>query len=184
MLSRLPRDFSLIRYGLFVRFVNESDADFIVRLRTDEKLGKYIHSTDTNIDMQKAWIRAYKERESLGNDYYFIFEEPKGVRLGVCRIYDIIEGSFTIGSWVFARTAPIGASVLADIITREIAFELFPNSILKFDVRKANVNVNKYQSVYKPVLFHADENTNYYYCPKENFEQYKCIFLRMFNQKK
>ena len=69
----LPEDFTMEKYGLFARFVNESDAEFIVKLRTDPVLGKWIHSTDSDIENQKQWLREYKERERNGLDYYFIF---------------------------------------------------------------------------------------------------------------
>lgn len=184
MLTRLPSDFSLCRYGLYVRFVNENDAEFILKLRTDSKLGKYIHATDKNIVAQKEWIRSYKIRELHGTDYYFMFEYPQGNRLGVCRIYNINENSFTLGSWVFSPDAPIGSSILGDIITREIAFDLYPNGILYFDVMKANINVNKYHKAYKSELIEEDELTNYYKCSKQNFEKYKARFVRMFNLQK
>ncbi len=181
MLKILPSEFSLWRYGLYVRFVNESDAEFILKLRTDTKLGKYINATEPNISKQIEWIREYKQRESTGTDYYFMFERPTGNRLGVCRIYDIEKDKFTIGSWIFSPSAPIGSSILGDIITREIAYELFPNSTLLFDVRKDNINVIKYQESYKPQLLKEDSLTNYYCCSKDNFEKYKKGILRMFN---
>ena len=175
----LPPDFLMERYGLYVRFVNADDAEFIVRLRTDEKLGRFIHATDDDTDKQKEWIRAYKARESKGTDYYFMFEKPVGVRLGVCRIYDIHDHDFTIGSWVFSPDAPMGAAILGDIITREIAFELFPDSTLLFDVKRENLNVNRYQAFYKPELISEDDDTYYYRCFRSNFEKYKQRFLRM-----
>lgn len=178
-MNKLPENFTLKRYGLNVRLVDEQDADFIVELRTDEKLGRFIHATDDDTDKQKEWIKAYKTRESRGTDYYFMFERPAGVKIGVCRIYDIHENDFTIGSWVFSPDAPMGAAVLGDIITREIAFELFPDSVLLFDVKKENLNVNRYQAFYKPELISEDDDTYYYRCFRSNFEKYKQRFLRM-----
>lgn len=183
MTNKLPTNFELERYGLYIRFVQEEDADFILSLRTNEKLGKYINATSTSVKDQQKWIQNYKIREANGIDYYFMFEKPKGTRLGVCRIYDVTDSSFTIGSWVFSPNAPIGASILGDIITRELGFHLFPNSTLLFDVKKANLNVNRYQAFYKPTLLRSDIDTNYYSCPKENFNLYKTRFLRNFNIK-
>ena len=70
---KLDSDFTYEKYGLQLRFVNEDDAEFIIKLRTDPKLGKFIHSTSSDIEEQKKWIRAYKKREQAGTDYYFIF---------------------------------------------------------------------------------------------------------------
>lgn len=179
----LPADFELERYGIHVRLVSEADSPFILTLRTDEKLGRFIHATSPDVQQQIEWTRKYKEREKQGEDYYFVFEKPKGNPLGVCRIYDINNDNFTIGSWLFKKDAPVGAAILGDIITREIAFSLFPHSILNFDVRKANLNVNRYQATYKPQIVREDELSYYYTCSKENFEKYKKLHLRMFSPK-
>ena len=87
-------EFPQNRYGIHVRLVDEGDAEFIVMLRTDSRLGKYISSTDNDVDKQKNWIKAYKSREIAGLEYYFIFEKPLGNRLGVSRIYNIAEDYF------------------------------------------------------------------------------------------
>ena len=102
---KLDSDFTYEKYGLQLRFVNEDDAEFIIKLRTDPKLGKFIHSTSSDIEEQKKWIRAYKKREQAGTDYYFIFFKD-GVPVGLNRLYWIKEDSYTSGSWVFSPDAP------------------------------------------------------------------------------
>ena len=176
------KDFTFEKYGLYVRFVIETDADFIVKIRTNPKLSQYINHTEPDIEKQKQWIRAYKERENRGEEYYFMFEKPLGIRIGVCRIYNISTNDFTVGSWVFSSDAPIGSAILADIITREIAYELFPGKSYLSDVRKNNVNVNKYLAVYKSEIIKENEETIYYTCSQENFEKHKKQFIRMFSK--
>ena len=176
----LPTNFELKKYGLHVRFVTEEDAAFIIRLRTDEKLSRYINKTALDIEVQKEWIRQYKEREKIGKDYYFIFEKPKGLFIGLCRIYNINNDSFTIGSWLFAKESPVGSAILADIITREIAFELMPRKRLLFDVRNDNVNVIRYQNTYKPTIIKKTDVDTFFELSKDNFEKYKKLHLRMF----
>ncbi|MDR0811615.1 MAG: GNAT family N-acetyltransferase [Paludibacter sp.] len=173
----LPADFTLERYGINVRFVNETDAEFIVALRTDEKLGKYIHQTSPDIEVQRQWIRNYKIREANNEDFYFIFEKPNGTRCGVCRIYDITEESFTHGSWLFAPQAPDGLAILSEIITKEIAFELFPQKYLSFDVRRLNTQVIKYHKKSGAKLQSQDELNFYYTLSKEDFEKNKMQFI-------
>ena len=41
----LDSDFSLDRYGLHVRLVNEEDAAYIVSLRSDLRLGRFLNET-------------------------------------------------------------------------------------------------------------------------------------------
>jgi len=180
---KIGSDFSVERYGLIVRLVNEGDAAFIVKLRTNERLGRYLNKTSPNVDDQIEWIKRYKHRESAGEDFYFVFEKPKGISVGLCRIYDIKEGMFSIGSWLFSPEAPAGAAILADIITREIAFELFPESELQFEVRKQNETVIRYQKTFKPIVVAEDDLNIYFALTKQLFDQYKETHLRMFAPK-
>lgn len=118
----LPPDFTMEKYGLFARFVNEEDAGFIVALRTDDKLSRFIHSTDKDVNKQIEWIRNYKIRERKGEDYYFIFYKD-GVRVGVNRMYCIHGTTFTTGSWVFSPEASSDCCIAASVMVRELAFE-------------------------------------------------------------
>lgn len=179
-MHKLPSDFTLERYGLRVRYVNKDDAEFIVRLRTDEKLSRFINTTSPNVNDQIDWIKTYKQRELDGTDYYFIFESQNSEKLGVCRLYDINDRDFTIGSWLFKKDSPMGAAILADIITREIGFELYPEKTLLFDVKLDNINVNRYQATYHPEVIRESEDTRYYQLDRESFEKYKKLHLRMF----
>lgn len=174
----LPADYCGERYGLTFRFVNECDADFIVSLRTDSKLGRFINKTDNSIVKQKEWTRDYKKRENDGLDYYFLFSGQDGTKYGVCRIYNIVEGYHSTGSWLFSSQAPFGAAFLGDIITHEIAFELFPNSKYRFDIDKENTNVARFAMSFHPTIIGETEHSISYENTKENFEKYKKIYTR------
>lgn len=177
MMIKLPENFELDRYGIHVRLVREGDAEFIVKLRTNEKLSQYIHKTDSNIAKQLEWIRAYKQREAEGKEYYFIFSY-QDENVGVARIYEIEDDSFTSGSWL-ASSNMVGIGVLCDIISREIAFDLYPDSLNYFDIRKGNKSVIRYAQSYHPNLYKEDVENLYYYINRKNFERYKQLYLRM-----
>lgn len=49
MVNKLPEDFTLHRYGIDVRLVNEDDAEFIIKLRNDDRNSKFLSKTTTNI---------------------------------------------------------------------------------------------------------------------------------------
>lgn len=119
----LPSDFTFEKYGLQLRFVNENDAEFIVKLRTNPKLGRFIHSTSSDIELQKKWIREYKQRESEGKDYYFIFFKG-GQPVGLNRLYHIEEDRFTSGSWICLPNTETACVVASSLIPRIIAFEI------------------------------------------------------------
>lgn len=121
MTKKLPPSFSIKRYGLDVRLVNEEDASFILNLRLDPIKSKFLGKTDSDIQSQIDWIRNYKVRESNGTDYYFIYyinNRPAGVN----RIYEIKESTFIHGSWLFANDVPPYCPLAAAVIARQVAF--------------------------------------------------------------
>lgn len=178
-MKKISSDFTTKKYGISVRLVVERDAQFIVDLRTNKSLSRFIHSTDDNIQKQIEWIRQYKERESRGEEYYFIFYIDK-IPYGVERIYNIKEDSFVHGSLVFKEESPFGASIKADIITREIGFGMLEKETNYFDVSKGNNGVISYHERYKPVILSEDEESYHYSLSKENFEKYKSVYMKIF----
>ena len=119
--NKLPSNFSCSKYGLFVRLVTEEDAAFIIKLRTDEKLSKFISRVDNDVNKQREWIREYKKREAIGTDYYFIYfynDTP----IGINRVYNVHDGVFTFGSWICLDKLPFNIPMATAIIAREIGF--------------------------------------------------------------
>ena len=139
----LPNNFSISKYGIDVRFVQESDAAFILNLRTDPRLSRYLHETENDLEKQKAWINAYKQREALGIEYYFIYEQ-NGIPIGVNRLYNITDNTLTGGSWLCKKDIPYNLPLLISIIGREIIFDFLKYDSYQFDVRKKNAKVLRF----------------------------------------
>lgn len=118
----LPSNYNGERYGLSFRFVNEGDAEFIFKLRSDPILSKYIHDIYGGVAEQINWIRKYKEREALGQEYYFIFYKDS-MPVGLNRLYSFHETTYTGGSWVMVPNSPMEVVLAVPLIVREIAFE-------------------------------------------------------------
>jgi RimJ/RimL family protein N-acetyltransferase len=160
------------KYGIVLRLVNESDAKFILELRTNEKLGRYLSQTSEDLTLQENWIRSYKKRENLGIEYYFIVEDENGKKFGTTRLYNPAENSFEVGSWIFSQNSPTGMAIKADIICREFGFETFKTKKCNFEVRKDNKSVIKYHKGYKPTMISEDELNLYFELTFEKFETY------------
>lgn len=165
------------KYGLQYRFVNEGDADFIVRLRTDEKLSRFISATNADVQKQVEWIRSYKEREKKGVEYYFIFF-LHGTPLGLSRIYNIEENHFTQGSWLFSPAAPVGSAVLGNIISCEFAFELPNMEYLLTDARKSN-HTHRYVKSFHPEILSETDLDVFYKITKSNYQKYKLPHIQL-----
>lgn len=141
-MKRIPSNFTYNKYGLTVRLVQEEDAAFIVKLRTNSKLSRFIHATDNDVEKQKQWLREYKEREVEGKDYYFIYFSGKRP-VGVNRIYNITEDSSTGGSWICSEDATMEESLATNFISSEIR-EMFSIPSGPYNVSKGNNQVLKF----------------------------------------
>ncbi|MDR1371569.1 MAG: hypothetical protein LBJ17_00380 [Dysgonamonadaceae bacterium] len=175
-MKKLPENFTLERYGLQVRLVNDDDAEFITTLRTDTRLCKFIHETSSDVEVQRQWIQNYKLREAQGLDYYFMFS-INGVRQGVARIYDITEDSFSQGSWIFSPDAFLGASVLGHIISCEIGFDFLDKQVLYTDAHRKNTT-HRYVQSFNPEIINTDEENIYYKILPENYNQGKFRYIK------
>lgn len=182
----LPNDFHGEKYGLTYRLVDEKDASFIIELRTAPQVGDFLHKTSSSIEDQKQWIAAYKKREEVGSDYYFIFFKD-GEPIGLDRIYDINGTTFNIGSWVMKPNLPLECVLAIPIITNEIAFEVLELEINDSPdgVHEDNKKVLKFNKMfgYKVTGEYQTENGNFYSIRllKNDFEIRKPFLLEMLN---
>ena len=139
---KLPQDFEIEQYGIRARLVCEEDAEFIVKLRTDEKRSRFLGHTDNDVSKQIDWIKEYKNRESEAIEYYLIFfkgEEP----IVLSRLYNIdwVHLSYTGGSWVSAPGTDFDLVMLCVILQSEIAQGILGLLISLYEVRKGNTQV-------------------------------------------
>ena len=146
-MKELPKDFTLIRYGLKVRLVNDGDAEFILSLRADPVRTKYMITLDNEIRFQEEWIKEYKKREKRGLDYYFIYSNMNNMSIGVNRISKIDTEKKTAksSSWIVV-TGLKYESIKMLAIKNEIAFNLLNIKALWGEVHRENykaIRINK-----------------------------------------
>jgi RimJ/RimL family protein N-acetyltransferase len=87
-----------VRYR--VRPVTLEDAPFIVELRTDPLLNRFLHEISLRVEDQVAWLERYFLRPG---DYYFIVEDAdSGKPHGAIGIYDVAENAAGAewGRWI------------------------------------------------------------------------------------
>jgi RimJ/RimL family protein N-acetyltransferase len=79
-----------------LRPVNDADAAFIVGLRGDRALNRYLHPGAQTVAEQLAWQAEYYERNG---DLYFVVERVAGaIPEGLVALYDI-DGVRSMGEW-------------------------------------------------------------------------------------
>lgn len=181
-MKRLPKDFELDRYGLHVRLAQVEDSLFILSLRTDEKLSRFIHATDNDLEKQIAWMREYKKREQAGSDYYFVYEQD-GKAIGVNRIYNIDyeKGICTGGSWICAPGVNFESSVATMLLERDIIFEFLEAKVDAFDVRKENKQVLKLHTRVGAEIVGETDIDYLFLLQKEIYEKKKLHMLKLLN---
>lgn len=94
----MRHDLSLQGAAFGLRPVRDEDAGFIVGLRSDPELGRWLNPTSPNVSDQLAWLARYYERPG---DCYFVIERlSTGAAEGLIGIYDIEGGEAEWGRWL------------------------------------------------------------------------------------
>ena len=170
-MNKLPGNFSLEKYGLKVRLVNESDADFILSLRANPNRTKYMVTLNDEVESQKKWIQEYKTREEKGLDYYFIYSNGEGKPLGVNRIshLDFDAKSGKSSSWIAIEGLKYETLKML-LIGNEIVFNLIGIDISWGEVFKNNSSAIK---IFKLFGYKLEDVGEEYY----NFTLIKSDFL-------
>lgn len=125
-----------------LRLIEESDAEFVLDLRCDTKLNKYLSPVQGNIQEQIEFIRNYKKDERAGRQFYFIIERrDTGVRCGTVRLYDFQGKSFCWGSWILNQDKTRMAALESALLVYEYGFQILGFESSHFEVAKANETV-------------------------------------------
>ena len=75
----------------YFRMIGVADAAFLISLRTNAELSRYLSAVDPAVEKQAAWLAQYKLKEAERREFYFvIMHDAKPI--GVVRMYNF-EGS-------------------------------------------------------------------------------------------
>jgi RimJ/RimL family protein N-acetyltransferase len=81
----------------YLRLAELEDADFILSLRMNEKLNRYLSPVTADTSQQINWLQQYKLRESEGSDYYFIIMNKAIGEIGLIRVIMITVAHGAVG---------------------------------------------------------------------------------------
>lgn len=155
--------------GIKMRLIEKTDSEFVLKLRTDERLRQFISFTSPNIEDQINWINQYKKREAAGKELYYLYEDSNQTPWGTIRLYNFENERFTIGSWVCFPGNHDHIAVKAWLLAVELGFEKLNFKECMVDVRKKNIYVLYYLKLFKPTLIKADDLDYYFIFDKESF---------------
>lgn len=124
-----------------LRLVEESDAEFILSLRLDDRYNTFLSKVSPDLASQQAWIRKYKQDEANGSQFYFIIERLDGTKCGTVRVYDLREDSFCWGSWILNESKTRYSALESAFLVYRFGFEELGFKNSHFDVMKGNDGV-------------------------------------------
>jgi RimJ/RimL family protein N-acetyltransferase len=145
-----------------LRLVEPADADFILGLRLDPGLSRYISPTSDSIEDQRQWIAGYKDRERQGREYYFIVEGKQGQPFGTVRLYDFSDTWFRWGSWIIRPGSPPWVSIESALLAYQCGFEKLGFAEARFEVRKENTRVIAFHLRFGAEMAGNDEQYCYF----------------------
>jgi RimJ/RimL family protein N-acetyltransferase len=161
--------------NIYFRLVDETDIDFILTLRLNENLNKHLSKTSSNQMFQLDWIKQYKQRETLGLDYYFLVVDKQLGDLGLVRVSDIdyANKTFTWGSWILKEDRPKYAALDTAILVYEFAFNELGLFLAKFDVRNENVKVISFHKRFGSSELYSNNLNTFFELKKTTYIQLK-----------
>jgi RimJ/RimL family protein N-acetyltransferase len=161
----------LVGKNIYLRTAQPDDAEFVLSLRLNDNLNKFIKKVDSSVENQKQWI-LNKQKEL--NDYHMIIcDNLTGTRLGVIALYDIDfeKGTFDWGRWVISENAPNYTSIESVILLYDFAFFSLNLKISLFEVRKGNEKIIKFHKRFGSEVISEDENFSYFRFNKDSYEK-------------
>ncbi|MCW3106736.1 MAG: Butyryltransferase [Segetibacter sp.] len=167
------------KYGLTFRTVEEEDAFFILELRNNQVLSRFLSPTNPDVEQQKEWIRCYKQREEQNEEAYFISLDDKGGRQGLNRLYNYEKDCYEIGSWLYKPGLDMSVAILGDLAARDYGFETLGFSTCKFEVRKANLSVVKYHLRFNPEKIGETDFDYYFSLSYDNYKKQRDKLLKI-----
>lgn len=164
-----------------LRFIEEQDAEFVLKLRLDDRYNEFLSTVNPSVDAQREWIKKYKFDELSGLQYYFIIERYDGTPCGTVRIYDLKEDSFCWGSWILNEDKTRYAALESAFLVYEFAFEHLKFKKSHFDVRKGNDRVISFHKKMGATQTGETELDLLFEITKEAVEQTKYRLIKKIN---
>jgi RimJ/RimL family protein N-acetyltransferase len=162
-----------------LRVATENDAEFILDLRLDPLLNKYIGQTDPSIEKQRSWI---KNSFAKTNDFHFIIESKEGKPYGTIAIYNIDyeKGVAEWGRWVIKPGSFIFIPVESTILAFYFAFTKLGLKKLTGGANNKNKQVVNFHKIYASVSF-VDENSTWFFVEEPNYFKILRTFRKFHN---
>ena len=161
-----------------LRPVRPTDAEFILSLRLDPDIGRHLSKTDPDVDLQRAWITRYGDREEAGTEYYYIIENPADHAIGTVRIYDFQGPSFAWGSWIIKRGSPLLVAIGSALRVYDFAFYDLGFTEAHLEVRRENRTAFAFHRRFGAEITHSDDIDHFLRITRDSYESVRPRYAR------
>lgn len=181
VIDNLMKNCNKLKEGLIISpckntnltLVETDDAEFILSLRNNDRLNRYVSQVSSDLNAQKKWIIDYKTREEIRAEFYFIVRDLNNHPFGTVRIYDFRNGSFCWGSWMIAPESPRKLAIESALSVYEFAFYTLKFDKSHFDVRNNNQKVIDFHKRMGASILYENELDTFFIYTKESYEKIK-----------
>lgn len=160
------------------RLIEQSDAEFVLSLRLDNKYNSFLSKVGADLEAQRKWISEYKKDEESGLQYYFIIERNDGTPCGTVRLYDFNGDSFCWGSWILNEDKTKYSALESAFLVYQHGFENLNFKKCHFEVMKENRQVIAFHKKLGAIETGEDDLHFYFEIFPENIASMKKRFAR------
>ncbi len=159
-----------------LRLASENDAAFILELRLNPLLNKYIGQTDPSLEKQKEWIENSLKKIT---DFHFIIENKEGKQYGTVAIYNIDyeNGTAEWGRWVIKPGSFVFFPVESAVLVLNFAFTKLGLKKLTGGANNKNIQVVNFHKMYGAVSS-VDETHTWFLFEEQNFIKILKLFKK------
>lgn len=165
--------------NLFLKEVDTNDVNYILKLRTDKYLSKFLNPTSNDKKKQLLWLKKYFERRKKKEEFYFIFQIKKKKiykNLGFARIIKIDQNTFHFGGWILQNNTSPWIALECCISIYIYAFELLNYKRCLLWIHHKNSIVINYHKSLGAKYLKKDDKEVFFTFTKNKFDKLKNKF--------
>lgn len=170
--------------NLRLRLIEPDDAHYVHGLRTDPSYNTHLSTISGTVEDQRLWIKAYKSREALGQEVYYVIERQDGTCCGLVRLYNIEADRFTWGSWILDENKTSKAALESAVLSFGIGFERLGCKVACVDVRIGNNHAEAFYRRFGMSEVNRDDCDIFFEYSRERFLSDKRDFLGFLQKEK
>ena len=161
---------------IYLKEVTIKDVNYILKLRTNKNLSKYLNPTSNNKNDQIAWLKKYFQRRKAGKEFYYIFQLSNKKNLGIGRIIHLKKNLFHFGGWILEKNAEPGIALECCLSIYEYAFNYLKYKKCLNWINIENTKVINYHKILGSTFYKKTKKEIFLEFTKNSYKELKMKF--------